>query len=349
MLGIDISDRSVKIAEISGDRDDAKQLRTVCWSPIPAGLIRRGVVQDVSAVTKALQVALTKCSPGSVKSDTLVASIPESQSFVRVLDVPTMADKEMSEAVQWAVKQHIPFDLERVYLDWQPLPKAAIGGRKQVLVGAAQRDVIDPLLQVFDGLDLEVLAFELEAQAIVRSLLPVQSQDIRGVLILDIGAVSTNIIYFDEGVMRFTTSVQSGGDNLTKKLSAALNLDPQIATEKKMVVGVSDEVNEPGIAAALHDSALELMRQVGTTVNEMTAQIGADHPVRAILLSGGTANLPGILQVVSEVFPNIPVQMGNPWTNILLEGGREKAPLSPADASHFVTAFGLALRSDIAL
>ncbi len=349
MLGIDISDRSVKIAEVSGGTLDSKQLNTVCWSATPPGLIRRGVVQDVRAVTDLIRDALTKCSPVPVKDKMLVASIPESQSFVRVLDIPTMADKEMDEAVQWAVKQHIPFDLERVYLDWQPLPKTAADGRRQVLVGAAQRDVVDPLLQVFDALELKVLAFELEAQAIVRSLLPIGSSDVQGVLILDIGATSTNIIYFDGGVMRFTASVQSGGDDLTRKLSATLNLDPQIAAEKKAIVGASAQGNEPAIASSLHDSTLDLMQQVGKTVSEMTAQIGGDHPVRAILLSGGTANLPGIIGVVSEVFPNIPVQMGNPWTNIFVEGGRDKAPLSTTDASHFVTAVGLALRSDVAL
>lgn len=348
MIGIDISDRSVKIAEITGGRGDALRLQSVCWSAVPANLIRRGVIQDIPAVTEALKEAFGKCSPSPVTGDMVVASIPESQSFVRVLDVPNIPNNEMDEAVQWAVRQHIPFDLERVYLDWQALPASQLpkGGRREVLVGAAQRDVVDPLLKALDGANLKVVALELEAQAIVRSLLPRDSSDVRGVLIIDLGATSTNVIYFNLGTLRFTASVQLGGDDLTQQLANALQIRPDIAAEKKTVIGAENQGGENAtVAMALRGAALNLLQRVEKVVREMTAQSQADQAVRAILLSGGTANLPGIKEVVAEVFPGVPVQLGNPWTNILVEAGEQSAPLSPADASHFVTSFGLALRN----
>lgn len=343
MVGIDISDRSVKIAELSGKRHP--QLKAICWSPLPPNIMRRGVIQDVNLTIAALREAMTKCSPVAIEGNVAVASIPETQSFVRVLELPTMPDHEVDEAVQWAVRQHIPFDLERVYLDWQPVYDLMFDDkRRHVLVGAVQKDVVDPLLAVLDGAGLKVAALELEAQAIVRSILPRDSRDVQGVLIIDLGATSTNIIFFDQGVIRFTTSIQLGGDDLTKQIAHSLNIQPSIAAEQKALVGASPG-NQSEIALALHEMALALLGRVEKVVREISAQSAQEHPIKAILLSGGSANLPGITNVFAEVFPGIPVEMGNPFINMLAGGSDNRAmPLSAADASHFVTAFGLALR-----
>jgi len=345
MIGVDISDRSIKIAEIDGGA--VPRLKTVCWSPLLPNSIRRGVIQDVPVVTTALQQALTKCSPFPVASNEVVASIPEAQSFVKVIDLPQMPDSEVNEAIQWAVRQHIPFDLDRVYLDWQTVNAGnGQGERRQVLVGAVQRDVVDPLLQVIDNAGLRPVALELEAQAIIRSLLPPASEEIRGILILDLGATVTNVIFFDQGALRFTTSVQMGGDDLTQKLAQTLHLDPGVAAEKKMLVGLGQAQGEnSGISLALRDALIELLQKVKATVQEMTAQMPEDA-IRAILLSGGAANLSGIRDLIGEVFTGLPVQMGNPWTNISLDDRDQKAPLSPQDSNHFITALGLALRRE---
>lgn len=345
MVGIDISDRSVKIAEVDHSHETPR-LRTVCWAPLQATAIRRGFIQDVSTVAAQVQQAFTRCSPVPVEDNMVVASIPETKTFVRVIELPKMKAHEMDEAVQWAVRQHIPFDLDRVYLDWQPLVSRAIeDNRQQVLVGAAQRDVVDPLLQVLDSLQLNVVGLELEAQSIVRSLLPREADDVHGVLIVDLGAAATNVIFFDEGAMRFTTSVAMGGDDLTNQLAHTLHIEPSLAAEKKAMIGVSSAASDQETASALRVSTLELVQKVGRVADEMTAQSQIDHSIRAILLTGGSANLAGIVEVFGEIFPRVPVQLGNPWTNLLGEDEQKRAPLSTADAAHFSTALGLALRS----
>jgi type IV pilus assembly protein PilM len=344
MVGIDISDRSIKVAEVAQHKTGAR-LRTVCWSSLPPNLIRRGIIQDPAALTEHLRQALTRCSPVSVVGRDVVVSIPEIQSFVRVVEVPTMSSGEMKEAVQWAVKQHIPFDLDRVYLDWQLLASPAQQSRQQqVLVGAAQREVVDPLLAVIDALKLNIVALELEAQAVVRSLLPLDAQDVRGILVVDLGGTSTNVAFFDQGTMRFTTTVQQGGDDFTRDLTQQLHLAPSVAAEKKALIGVADQTHDPQVVAVLRESIKQLTERVRQVVHQMTAQRETKTEIRAILLAGGASNLPGILEVFSEVFAGIPVEYGNPWTNLEPPTEREGFTLSRADALHFVTAIGLALR-----
>ena len=346
MIGLDISDRSIKIAEVSAT--DPPRLQTVCWSSIPTGVIKRGVIQDVPVVINAVEEAFTKCSPVPVTGREVVASIPEMRSFVRVIELPTMSNEETQEAISWAVKQHIPFDLDRVYLDWQRLPGSPNTNKQSILVGVTQKDVVDPLLDVLDAVGLEVRALELEAQSIVRSLLPLQATDIQGVLIIDLGATATNIIYFHQGAIRFTSSVQFGGDDLTNQLAQAMHLQPSVAAEQKALVGIGGTTQQNGaeVATALRQGIVELMRRIEKMVRDINPQLQIESYVQTILLAGGAANLPGIQSVFTEVFPNIPVQMGNPWTNIISQSSSKTPPLSPQDASHFATALGLALRQE---
>lgn len=341
MIGIDISDKSIKVAEVT--EGTTPKLRTVGWAALPAEAVVRGIIQDGEMVGSQLKGALQNASPVPATGSRAVASIPEIQSFVSIVEVPPMSPREMDEAVPWALAPHLPFDLERVYVDWQPL--AILPNSKvQVLVGSAQRSVVDPLLTVVDGLGLKMVALELEAQSIVRSLLPLESQDIRGVLIVDLGATSTNVIFFDQGAMRFTTSVPQGGDLLTSQLSQALGISLEEAAEKKAIIGVSEQAQDQSVTAPLRAATRTLLERVSQVSHDIVRQVGGQATIQAILLAGGAANLSGIAEVFGEIFPGIPVEMGNPWTNLLPAGRESAAPLSGEDAAHFATALGLALR-----
>ncbi len=344
MIGIDISDRSVKIAEASSA--SRPEFKTVCWSPLPAGLLRRGIVQDVPTLIEHLKTTCGKCSPFPLSESPIVASIPETRSFIRVLDLPILSEQETDEAVKWAIRKDLPFDLESVYVGWQPIVSAPSANMRQVLVGAAQRAVIDPLLAALDGAGFHVVALELESQAMVRSLLPLDSASVEGVVICDLGASTTKIIYFDRGAMRLTADVPSGGDRLTAELVRAFTLTPEIAAEKKSIIGVIAREGEDGaIASTLRTAVLTLAQEVRRTIESSLPQLPGGGSVRGILLSGGGANLPGIRDIFGEVFPGIPVQIGNPLTNLTVESSAHTVPISPQDATHFVTALGLALRT----
>jgi Tfp pilus assembly PilM family ATPase len=176
----------------------------------------------------------------------------------------------------------------------------------------------------------------------VRSLLPADVAGVTGVLLVDIGATTTNIVYFNAGAMRFTTSIQRGGDDLTMQLSKELSLRPTVAAEQKALVG-ADSIGSP-TAAAMADLTRDLVQAIATAVQDPIVRLGKASGIRAILLSGGTANLPGIVSIFNEAFPSVPVQVGNPLINLAAPGQEKDMPLSLADATHFTTAIGLALR-----
>lgn len=338
MIGIDISRQSVKVARLSNDTH--RRLLAHCWQEVPPGVMERGVVKDVKVMRQVIEAALHQCSISNRTNDTIVASIPETESFLRVIEIPKMDESEVTEAVQWEVAQHIPFGLENVYIDWQPVfsGTGTATDRQEVLVGAAEKRVVDPLFTLLTDIGLDIGAFELESQAIVRALISPELRDKKGLLIVDLGGSATNVVIHDHGTVRFTASLQKGARDFHGAL---------LPDEAKAVTGPPKEkipADTAVIAQKLQPSFDGLVVEVHGVVEFYTG-LDSSHQVNEILLTGGGSNLPGLDQAFLRHFDNVHVQRGNPWVNILPSGKDIDLPMSIQESVHYATALGLALRS----
>lgn len=338
MIGIDISDRSIKM--VQRPRSGSEALQSYCWHVIEEGVIERGVIVEPKKLSQAIVQTFEQCHLTVDIDDAVVASIPETQSFLRVIEVPEMTDEETDEGVRWEVAQHIPFGLDNVYIDWQPIPSGhkAAKGIREVLVGAAQKKVVDPLLAVLKELDLDVAALELESQAIVRALISPELRDKQGMLIVDLGGTATNVIIHDHGAMRFTASLQHGVRRIAEALPPKDKEDWLVPTNEDVPADLAARVAE-----AMRPAQEELVMEIKGIV-EFYNGIDAKHEVTEILLTGGGSNYPGLDRVVAKYFDDVHVQRGNPWVNIFPHNEMSKVPMSLKESVHFSTAIGLALR-----
>ncbi len=337
MIGIDISDRSVKVIRLANRRN--RKLLNHSWQSVPSQVIEKGVIVDTVAMKTVLEktFAQSRLDP---QADGVVASIPETQSFLRVIEIPVMDEREISEAVQWEVAQHIPFGLENVYIDWQPIESGhtPASGRREVLVGAAEKSVVDPLLAVLRTMHMNVVALELESQAIVRALISRELQRRKGLLLVDLGGAATNVIVFDHSTIRFTASLQKGSSDLIQGLPSH---------ERALVDGPPKEPTAEQLAQIgqkIMTAEEELVLEIQGIV-EFYNGIDTEHEVHEIVLTGGGANLPDFDRAVLKYFDNVHIHRGNPWVNILPVGKETRPPFSLQESVHYSTALGLALRN----
>ncbi len=338
MIGIDISDRSIKLVQLANDK--SHRLLSYCSTTLPNAIMKNGLIIDVAAVQEQIHLAFKQCRLSARVDDAVVVSIPETQSFLRVVEIPAMADDEINEAVRWEVAQHIPFGLETVYIDWQDLKSGghrAKSGRREVQVGAAQRKVIDLLYETLSTLQLDIAAFELESQAIVRSLISAELRDRQGLLVVDVGASATNVVVHDHGAMRFTATLKKGIVNLAQTIdsqdgSIAVGRLHQLEREELARLGTK-------LFPAMEELAMEIRG-----IAEFYNSIDATHEVKEIIITGGGANLPGLDTALIKHFDNVHVQRGNPWVNILTGKAAARPPLDVKESVRFTTALGLALR-----
>lgn len=338
MVGLDISDQTVKLVCLATKA--ARPLLAHCWQEVPAGVIERGIIQRPAEVAKIVAAALSLCRVPELAAEPVVAVLPDIQSFLRVVELPAMPADEMTEAVRWEVGRHIPFGLENVYIDWQPVGgghQQAVG-RQEVLVGAAQRRAVDSLVAALRELKLEVAALELESQAIVRALISPELRRRRGLLVVDLGGTATNVVIHDHGAMRFTASLQRGVRDLTSVLPPDDAVHVSLPQQPKLAGDVVQRM-----AGQLQAGQEALVLEIRGIV-EFYNGIDDQHEVREILLTGGGSNLPGLDAVFLRLFGNVHVQRGNPWVNILRAGKEKQLPLSLQESVHFTTALGAALR-----
>lgn len=301
--------------------------------------MEKGQIKNEKAMRQIIVEALQQCSIHQGGGDAVVASIPETESFLRVIEIPRMDESEISEAVQWEVAQHIPFGLENVYLDWQVVinQRNPEPDRQEVLVGAAERRVIDPLYSLLASLELDVGALELESQAIVRALISTELRQRKGLLVVDLGSSATNIVIHDRGTVRFTASLQKGARGLFGPLAAA---------EVAAVTGAPKELDaatSAAIAQKLQANFDSLVVEVHGVVEFYTG-LDQENGIHEILLTGGGSNLPGLDQAFLRHFDDVHVQRGTPWVNVVPAGKSTRPPMNVRESVHYATAIGLALR-----
>ena len=209
------------------------------------------------------------------------------------------------------------------------------------------------------GLRPKVL--EIESLAIARALIK-DGITTQPILLIDLGATRTSFIIFSGQSLRFTTSIPVSSTsfseiiskNLGVTLAEAERLKIKHGLEEKVKIKIGEEKTElkrerGRIFEALIPTLVDLVQQIKRYLDYYQAHAEHEHlppdgkGVSKILLCGGGANLKGLCQLLSLEL-KIPVEIGNPWVNILIKEKKEVAELSFEESLKYTTALGLALR-----
>ncbi len=81
-----------------------------------------------------------------LKTKNCIVSLPETESYVRVVQLPKMVKEEIAEAIKWELEANIPVAINDVYFDWQLIGTDA--SSMDILIGALPKALVDPYLVV---------------------------------------------------------------------------------------------------------------------------------------------------------------------------------------------------------
>jgi cell division protein FtsA len=150
-----------------------------------------------------------------------------------------------------------------------------------------------------------------------------------GVVLADIGAGTTDIAIFIDGKVWHTVTLGIGGAYLTQDIAIGLRLPPAVAEEIKLQYGhaLPDQIrsDEAFMVASFGDGARQSVsrwqlvsviepraEEILSMINKEIKRSGYDGLLPAgVVLSGGTAQLPGIRGLAREIL-NLPVRLGKP-------------------------------------
>ncbi|MBU1102321.1 type IV pilus assembly protein PilM [Patescibacteria group bacterium] len=344
-FGIDLSDLSIKIIKLKKTREGFK-LASFIRKEIKEGLIEEGEIKKEAELIELIRKAIDGVKGEALKTEYCTVSLPETESFLRMVKLPSMKKEEAAEAIKWELEANIPLSVEEIYYDWQIIEDANANPRQlDILVGVLPKKTVNPYLNVLKKAGLKPLAFEIESIATARALI---NKDCRqnAILIIDIGAKRTSFFIYSGQAIYFTSSLPISNNQMTKTLSEKLGIALAKAREIKFKVGIDYKHSKSKVFEALKPSLLELSEKI-----KLSADFHKDHhpsaaegKITQVLLCGGGANLAGLPKFLSDQLKR-DVTIGNPWINVSDDPSQATGGLQIKDPLAYTTAIGLALRN----
>jgi len=359
-FGLDISDSSLKIAKLK-KKDKFLSLASYGEIEIEPGIIKGGEIQDEDSLAKIIKEALVKVKGEKLNTNYVIASLPEEKAFLEVIQMPKLKPEELKDAVYFEAENYIPLSIEDVYLDFQIIqPLYDHLDHSDVLIAALPKKIIDPYVSCFKKAGLQPQALEVESIAIARSLIK-NGISPYPVLLIDFGANRTGLMIFSGYSLRFTRAIPASSQEVTKVISQELNISFQEAEKLKMKFGlekeyrlkikngIKTEVTPGKILKIVTPLLTNLVEEIKKSLDYYQTHIHHEHlppdgkEIHKVLLCGGGANFKGLPEFLSLALKT-PVELGNPWANILKTPLREIPELPYEKSLAFTTALGLALR-----
>lgn len=335
-FALDIGTTAVRALELKGGSGSWSLVR---YGSAPVDM--KVATSDSPEDRKRLGEAITSLlSQAGITTKNVVVGIPSSKTFVTIVDLPDMPHAELANTIKYQAEQYIPMSLEEVKIDWSPLGKSLRDDSKiEVLLASVANKFSEERLDLIEGLGLNVVAFEPDSIALVRSLVPAGSQG--GALIMDIGDFSTDIVAVVDGMPRLVRTLPTGMQTLTKAVQQNLSIDQNQASQFILKFGLYPDRLEGQIYKALEGSLDQFVSEVNKTVKFFQTRY-PNVPISQCILSGYAVSIPAFNEYMHSK-TSLPMNVGNPWQHVHYGADQEQNLLQLAPK--FAVVAGLAERN----
>ncbi len=313
-LTIDIGTASLKMAVIKKDDKSKPQFLNYGYlesfeylersnAAFQTSTLRLGE-QDIAGYIKALM------KESNLEKHPVIASLPSFSTFTTLLEVPTISDSEIAQSIALQARQYIPIPIEDAILDWIKVGERTEedGTRKtQLFLISVPKEVVAKYQRIFKLADLELKYLEVEGLSLARAL---TSASTPPTLIIDIGSRSSVIIVAENGFPKFINQTDFAGGSLTAAVATGLGLASRRAEEIKRRRGLTSSGGEYELFTVLQP-LLDVIINESVRVKK-NYENTYRATIKKVVLSGGGANLPGILRYFTKEI-GLPAYKANPF------------------------------------
>lgn len=300
-----------------------------------------------------MQSALeTFLSRNQLADDRVVIGIPGQNGLIRFVKLPPVDPSKIPDIVKFEARQQIPFPLEEVIWDYQPIVQPGAGeargfaGEQEVGLFAMKRDMVYNYLQPYLAAGVEVDVVQLRPLAVFNFA----AYDLLGyperqepnpegyIVVLEMGADNTDLVITD-GVRVWQRSLTIGGNHFTRALTKELKLTFAKAEHlKKNATKAQDpRVLFQAMRPVFNDFVNEVQRSIGFfSTSHRRAKIAK------VVGVGNAFKMPGLQKLLEQQL-QVPVQRLEHFER-LTGPGVVDAPIFQENAPGFAVVYGLALQ-----
>ena len=345
LVGLDIGTSKVLalVAELGSDG----QFNVIGLGQVQSKGLKKGVVVNIEATVQSIQKALEEAE---VMSDRRIAQVftgiagNHIHSF-NSTGMVAIRDKEVSPAdvervIETAKAINIPTDQQILHILTQefiidgqedvrePIGMSGIRLEVKVHIVTGAVSAAQNIMKCVRRCGLEVNDLILQPLASSVSVLTEDEKEL-GTVLIDIGGGTTDIAIFSQGAIRHTAIIPIAGDQITNDIAMALRTPTVDAEDLKIRFGIAKQamadpaemIEVPGVgdreARSISRQALSAVieprvEELLILVRQVIMDSGMEHMVSSgVVLTGGTALMPGVVELAEEVFGK-PARVGIP-------------------------------------
>ncbi len=303
------------ITTVVGETNELGALQILGVGVAPSAGIERAQVTHVAQATGAIAESIEHAERSSgrrILSASVAISGPHLESINNsgVVAIPDLSmpigDMDMMRVID--AGQAVALDSNRVILHALPRyymvdgqdrvadPRGMHGQRLDVElhIVTSARGAMQNAVQCVSGagVDVDLIA----AQPIVSASYLVRPDEAQqGVIVVDIGAGSTDVAVYQDGAISFTASLPVGGGLITHDLMVGLHAPLEVAEEAKLRYGHAIPDRVPHEPAELRGFGPEGRREISKTLIAEIVNARLTEIVRMVLGTVRAANLPSAI------------------------------------------------------
>ena len=338
---------STKITTVVGDSTERGLLRVLGAGVTPSAGVEKGQISNIGEAVEAIRLSVEKAERASglqilsagvglsgahlsSLNNRGIIAIPSLQNAITADDIQRAIDA--GRAVSLKTNRELLHALPRYFVvdgqDRVSDPEGMHGQRLDVEmhIVTGSVNVIQNLIKCVEGAGLQVDA--LIAAPVATGATMLRREEMReGVVLVDIGGGTTDIAVYQEGAIIHTASLPVGGINVTRDIVVGLRCPQSVAEETKIgyghalaaEVGGDDTINLADFGQERERSVPRnfLGEIIQARVEEILSMVlvevkragHADLISAGFVLTGGTAELPGLVSLTEQI-SGLPARVG---------------------------------------
>ncbi|MBX4197091.1 type IV pilus assembly protein PilM [Candidatus Saccharibacteria bacterium] len=334
-FGLDIGTSSIRIVQLRGT-GAVKTLDRYGSAPV-AGAV---AMSDSKADQQKLAQAIVQlCKQAGITTKNVAVGIPSNRVFTTVVDMEKLSQSELAKTIRYQADSFIPTPLAESKIDWALLGDSPKDPTKvEVLLSSVNNTYIESRLDMLENAGFNVIAFEPDTFAVVRSIVAPEAAAPQ--MVLDVGARSSDLIVVVNGAPRLSRSIPVGSEAIIRSAVAGLGVDAAQATQFVYKFGVSRDKLEGRVYNAIINVVDNLVAEIEKSIKFFQGRYPS-LKLERVIATGGASTLPEFPLYVANKF-GVNVEIGNAWRNVSFPASRQNELLSISN--HFAVACGLAER-----
>ena len=345
IVGLDIG--TTKICAVVGELQPDR-IEIIGIGTHPSEGLRKGVVinieKTVNSIKEAVEEAETMsgCEISSVYAGIAGGHIKGFNSHgVIALKEREVTKKDIERVIEAASAVAIPMDREVIHVLTQefivddqdgildPLGMSGVRLEAKIHIVTGAVTSAQNIIKCANRAGLDVCDIVLESLASSEAVLSEEESNL-GVALIDFGGGTTDMAIFSKGAIKHTSVLALGGDNLTYDISIGLRT-PKIDAEKikikygcalTSIIGKDETVEVPGVGGRkprvlsrqiLGEILEPRVEEIFALIHSELVRSGYQNMINSgVIITGGSAELPGVTEIAEQIFEDIPARTGYP-------------------------------------